>query len=171
MMIFPRRFRLLTVSQRGRQNQLWQCSLFGFYFDDYSLYPLNDRITFSIGGNVICVDQKFYVYIKQKYFVEEMKNGNCWEKSLNSHTFISCLKSFSMAKVSRISIIIGKWSLSYSIEDLFENDAFNSKYFQMVNCHSKLEEPFSWSLGYKHLKNFVIVFDKEKEELSLLPHK
>ena len=54
--------KLINVMENSlTNNPLWQCNLNAIYFDDDDFYPVKKRITFSIGGNVICVGQVFFV--------------------------------------------------------------------------------------------------------------
>ena len=160
--------KLINVMENSlTNNPLWQCNLNAIYFDDDDFYPVKKRITFSIGGNVICVDQVFFVYLKMHHFQNELNSGNCWEETSNSNSLIICRSSYTIKSMKQISIMIGKWNLKYNVNDLFSSYSYTSKYFEISYCHSNLETPFEWSIGYKHLKNLTIVFDKESGYVAL----
>ena len=148
-------------------NPLWQCNLNAIYFDDKDFYPLKKRITFSIGGNIICVDKAFFVYLKMHYFQTQLETGECWEENNKSNNLIICRSTFTFKYLKKISIMIGKWNLKYNTNELFSNYTYTTKYFEISYCHPNLEIPFEWSIGYKHLKDYIIFFDKESGYVTL----
>ena len=160
-----RKFKTCKLRKRdkiGNLNISWQCFLNSVYFDDNSLYTVEQPISFSIGGNIMCVNKEIYDVVKKKYFSQAISSGTCWEKEESNRHFIKCQNEFSLNEDAYIALVFGKWNIKLNINSLFLSTS--NKQLQIMNCENT-NHP--WSLGYNILGISTLVFDKENGMLWL----
>lgn len=141
----------------------WQCQLNAIYFDDYSLYPINEYVTFSLSGNIMCVSDYFYTQMKQKYFYDALMKNECNEEVKENKKTLICIYPYTVPKDPEISFIFGKWNIKFKMNKLFFVTGDYEKWFALMKCK---DDEFKWSMGYHYFSGSTIVFDKENEKLG-----
>lgn len=156
---------LIRKDNFGLPNSLWQCTLHAIYLDDFTFIQVEQPISFSLGGNIICVNKHFYEIFKDKYFISSLTNHNCVEDVQNKRYFIRCNDDFSFPKAHMISFVFDKWNIKFNLNSLFlPPDYNNQKRFCIMNCE---QTQINFSIGYKNLGITTLVFDKENSLLWL----
>lgn len=162
-----RKFKTCKLRKRdkvGNLNISWQCFLNSVYFDDNSLYTIDQPIAFSIGGNIMCVNSQIYDAITQKYFIKAMNSGICWENKQSEKSYIKCAEEFTLDGIAFIALVFGKWNIKLKINTLFLVLNDSTKQFQIMNCENSQNQ---WTIGYNILGISTLVFDKENNMLWL----
>ena len=156
---------LIQQDQNGNPNSLWQCTLNAVYTNDDMFYTVNRPVTFSIGGNVICVDINFFNMIYTKYFAaEEETNCRLVKDAPKGSKKVLCRYSFVKKFDKVISFMIGKWNVKLSGEDLWFSDIPGEMTFRLMYYPDK---DSVWMINYSSFKDsYRIFFDKVNNEVG-----
>ena len=156
---------LIQQDQNGNPNSLWQCTLNAVYTNDDIFYTVNRPVTFSIGGNVLCVDINFFNMIYTKYFAaEEETNCRLIKDAPKGSKKVLCHYSFVKKFDKVISFMIGKWNVKLSGEDLWFSDIPGEMTFRLMYYPDK---DSVWMINYSSFKDsYRIFFDKVNNEVG-----
>ena len=158
----------------------WTCALTHvFFYTKNKLRNLTDsfeldnaRAIFDSSYEFIGVSKDQYDLIYDNYIKENFK-GMCQNYKKNNEIYFICnLDKNKLAQAESLFIILQGYVLELTAKDLFvklddnQNYLFAIKFFESGTFNSKL-----WILGQLFLKNFVTVFDLEKDQVSFFSEK
>lgn len=157
---------LIKKDPKGEFNALWKCTLNSIYFEDNTIFSVNEPIAFGISGNCMSVTLPFFTYIKTKFFMAALEYGDCRESIEDTSHSICCRESFNADYIGEISLVFGKWNIKIKGEQLWIRiPNSEEKCFRMVYYY---EKKFTWSINYTILENnYIMVFDRENDKLGL----
>ena len=156
---------LIQSDKNGNPNSLWQCTLNAVFTNDDMFYSVKSPVTFSTGGNVICVDLTFFNIIYKKYFAsEEDTNCRLIKDAPQGSRKVLCNFSFVKKFDKVISFMIGKFNIKISGEDLWFSDIPGEMTFRLMYYP---EKDNVWMINYTSIKDsYRIVFDKVNNEVG-----
>lgn len=153
----------------------WTCELTHVFFNtENKLRNLTDtfeldnaRAIFDSSYEFIGVSKDQYELIYNNYIRENFK-GMCRKNKRNDEIYFICnLDKNKLEQAESLFIILQGYVLELTAKDLFveldnnHNYLFAIKFFDTEVFNSKL-----WIFGHLFLKNFVTVFDAEKDQVS-----
>ena len=165
-----RKFKKCKLIQRksdGSYSNLWKCTLNSIYFDDYTMYPVNEPIAFGISSNFMSVTLDFFNFLKDKYFKKPIEEGVCRVNIDENSRALFCLNDFDTSYIGTISLVIGKINIKLSGEQLWiSNSRLREKYLSLMYYE---EKKFTWSINYNIIQNqYTMVFNRQDDVFGLL---
>ena len=157
---------LIKKDSRGEFNILWKCTLNAIYFEDNTIFSVNEPIAFGISSNYMSVTLPFYTYIKMKFFLGAFEHGDCRESIEDTSHSIWCRESFNADYIGEISLIFGKWNIKLKGEQLWiRRPNSREKCFRLLYYY---ENKFTWSINYTILEDrYIMIFDRENDKLGV----
>lgn len=152
---------LLQTSPEGDPNPKFQCTINAIYVNTDNLIPINTRVTFSLGSKFIQVSNEIFEFIKENYLKTQIKTGICKISISNKFTFFECTDRLKIKELPILSVIIGKWNIKLKNENLFYKSQF---LIGKSNTKNKIV------FGYPFMKQFLTVFNVEKNRISFMTY-
>jgi hypothetical protein len=124
------------------------------------------KVSFSPGSNRIFCPPGFYKFLTKNVFTSLLKVDDICELRYleSSYPSVKCKDAILSKHLGELKFIFGKWSINYSIINLFYTCETDYVCIHFV----EIDEPDDkWILGYPFLKRLETIFDIDKLKLSL----
>jgi len=156
----------LPISMYRKPNIYWECELDQIFFgnDINNTINVNSRINFDTGTNFILMPQfflkKYIIDVYLRYYFERLL---CVAKPVQDFIHIICDSSLVYSDLENLNFRFGEYVIIFRPEELFED---YGRILQFKISSSMEESLDLWILGAPLLKKFLMVFDKDNQEIS-----
>lgn len=156
----------LSKSVYKKPNIYWECELEQVFFGQNlnNSIDVYSRINFDTGTNFILVPQFFLKkYIIDLYLAYYFQTSHCVAQNIQGFIHIICDNSLRYYDLGNFNFRFGGYVMILRPEELFDN---YGPYIQF-KISSSLEDSLDlWILGAPILNKFVMVFDKDNQEIG-----
>jgi hypothetical protein len=166
-----------TKKSLGNWNCLISHVLFGNDFNFYKAISVNVHAVFASGINNIAMPTEYIDLFMNNYFKSFKLNNNnkfCFTKANAKNIHILCDRNYletgttsGVSSLPSLNFIINGFAYRIPAEDLFEEvySEANSQ-FNLFKIFFTETSQKQWILGTTFLKQFEVVFNKDKEEVG-----
>lgn len=151
----------------------WICELSHIYFNKKNdllnltdaIQMENTRVIFDSSYEFIGVSENQYDLIYQNYILENFK-GMCRKSEKNDEKYLICnLDKNTIETAESLYFILQGYVLEIPAEDLFIKLDNNHNYLFAIKFIDE-DDSKIWLLGQAFLKNFITIYDVEKDNVS-----
>lgn len=150
------------------RNSRFECVLNAVYFEDYEknmrfIGVKGNRISFNFSGNILSFPAELFRKFVEIYIGSYISNNICQYESNDYMDKVICNDKINILDLGAVRLMIGKWSIKLGPKLLFK-EGFGNFYFLIVGHH----QIKTFLIGYNLMKEFTLVFDKERKEIGIL---
>lgn len=154
--------RLIPTTPQGDNNHLYQCNFDSFFFIDNTLFPMKCKVTWLITGKTILIPLDVFSFIINRYFLSAINNKECnLQGQSQVNQLLSCNSSYQNENLETLSLIIGKWSIKLSFNELFILTITNENKFFIFQGDANPSLREAIEIGVNVFKRQIAIFNKE----------
>lgn len=127
-------------------------------------HQIRNQVGFNMGTNAIVVSEKFFDDLVNHFFRELIDENICTIDESGTIRFVSCRGNQKPRVEGKISFVVGKWSLSIDLLDLYDSKE-GSKISKII-CD--VASPNQWVFGTPLLSKYTIIFNREELQLGFI---
>ena len=152
-------------------NNRWECLLTAIYYRSFGkdyFHKVNSRVSFNASSNLILVPDKFFDVFVSEYFGNFLSTNQCTiERSFDSYSSVQCKEDSNYKLLPKINFMIGKWSISFTYEDIMHRTEYNTMEC-LIKKHHSLN---AFIFGYPLFQKYTVIFDKMSSRIGLIKNK
>lgn len=127
----------------------------------------NDQIAYLQGNDRrILVPSRFFKFLKEKVFDLYVKNDTCKFRNILRYHFYECLYEYTYY-FPHIKYIIDNFTFEIDYNLLHREIEYNNSTFRQFLIEENVLNPDKWSFGIPFFTKFPVLFDYEKQTLTL----